>query len=105
MTRKTVSIAIPKKPAAVAPAPQAETHADHWVRQDASPAPAPVEIPAPAQVPAAPSELPPQAPLNLSIPRDPSLFDAAKVSFIVPQLVYWQWTLSAIERNLKLFKK
>jgi hypothetical protein len=96
MSRKSVSIVLPRKDAGAngesIAAPVVSTDAggvDIWVSQDDG-----VRQDEPAA--AAPGAL------TFAIPDEPDWIDVAQ-SLLVPQVVFWNWTVSAARKNLAFF--
>ena len=104
MSRKSVSIVVPRKRAAasVKPAPDVvalnggggvDRGVDTWVSQDE------VKQESVSQSESTSSEAPA---LTFTIPAEPGWIDLAQ-SLVLPQMVFWSWTVSATKKNLARF--
>ena len=103
MSRKSVSIVVPRKRAAAngASVPEvvangaavADKGVDTWVSQDdVKQEDVRRDGPSSAEAPA----------LTFTVPAEPGWIDLAQ-SLVLPQMVFWSWTVSAARKNLARF--
>ena len=102
MSKKIIPFHMPNTNAGeVASAPEMISAAegggiDQWVHRQEIPAE--VTLDDPIEQPAAGADR-----FSITISGTPNMFDLARMSFFLPYLTMWIWTLSAAEKNLELF--
>ena len=107
MSKKTISFQNPSNSANSPAAPglaivhsRADLAVDQWINQ-------PEEI---VETSLAASIKPDEArkvaaSVTISISTEPDAFEVIKIGFLLPYLVFWLWTLGAMQRSLRLFDR
>ncbi len=107
MSKKTISFQNPSNSANSPAAPalaivhsRADLAVDQWVNQ-------PEEI---GETSLASSIKPDEArkvaaSVTISVSTEPNAFEVIKIGFLLPYLVFWLWTLGAMQRSLRLFDR
>ena len=107
MSKKTISFQNPSNSANSPAAPglaivrsRADLAVDQWINQ-------PEEI---VETSLAASIKPDEArkvaaSVTVRISTEPDAFEVIKIGFLLPHLVFWLWTLGAMQRSLRLFDR